>query len=362
MAVPIPPRVRTVARVVIALAVAVAAVAAPTPAVAGVIDLSPTSNVASSPDVVVDQAGNTTAIWVERDPSDAFSAWIAAAYKPAGQPWEERKVLTETANRRVATPRLAVDPAGRVTAVWGWALGDTSGFVQSASRAAGPNQPWTSPVGNLSSDDPMEQPAERGLQLVADAQGNMLAAWFQRNTTSTSQFDVMVAERPPGGPWSTATPVAVQATGSPGPEALVAARGVNGHAVIGWSRPVDATTTEVKVVFRAPGDAWSTPHTITLTGTSMLTPLVEGLTAAVDGAGRATLCWEGSLQGIACSDRSAGAWSGSYPVADNASTTPNIAAGPADTMLLAWRGPTDSGGQIRPVVAKTRQGGGAWGP
>jgi hypothetical protein len=137
---PVPLRACDPARLLIALAVVLATALAPTPARAGVIDLSPTSNAASSPDVVVDPAGNTTAIWVERDPSDPYSWWIAAAYKPAGQPWEERKVLTETANRRVATPRLAVDPAGRVTAVWGWALADANGFVQSSTRPVGPNQ------------------------------------------------------------------------------------------------------------------------------------------------------------------------------------------------------------------------------
>src|SRR5262245_53333240 len=349
----VPLRACLPARLLIALAVVVAAAVTPTAARAAVIDLSPTSNVASSPDVVVDPAGNTAAIWVERDPSDAFSQWIAAAYKPAGQPWEERKVLSETSNHRVATPRLAVDPAGRVTAVWGWALGDTSGFVQSATRPAGPNQSWSG-AQNISTDDPMEQPSERGLQLVSDAQGNLLAAWFQRNTTVTSQFDVMVAERAPGAPWGTAAPVAVQATGSPGPEALVAARGRAGHAVIAWSRPVDASTTSVKAIYRGTSGPWDAQHTITLNGTPSLTPLVEALTAAVDGAGRATLCWEGSLEGIGCKDRSGGAWSGLYPIADNASTTPNLAAGPSDSMLLAWRGQTDSGGQIRPVVAKGR--------
>ena len=146
-------------------------------------------------DVAIDAQGNATAIWTEF--SESASAFVVrSASRPSGGDWSEPVDFSKSSLRSAA--RLAVDPQGKVTAVW---LGDgtlSPAVVRSKSRPAGGE--WGSEVA-LSSDDATA--SADGPQFALDAQGNATAVWGSHS--SGGGYIVQTARRPAAGDWSAAS-------------------------------------------------------------------------------------------------------------------------------------------------------------
>jgi len=114
------------------------------------LTLTDPDGVAREPDVVVDEAGNVTVAWAQRD----GSTWsIRAATKPAGGDWGEPDVLSDS-ETTADSPQLAVDPQGGLTAVWLLQTGKGGeGVVQSTSRP--PGGAWHAEPVDLSGPEPL---------------------------------------------------------------------------------------------------------------------------------------------------------------------------------------------------------------
>ena len=93
------------------------------------------------PQVVVDEAGNATAVWFG-SPNGQLSTIFSSTYSASGDTWSPPDAIsTATFGPR---PGLAVDDSGVVTAVWGVHDGSFRTTRYTARRVSG--QPWAAPV------------------------------------------------------------------------------------------------------------------------------------------------------------------------------------------------------------------------
>ena len=105
------------------------------------VQVSDTGGESTEPRVVVDSAGNATAIWRYLGYT-ASTTVIHAAFRPAGGTWGPPTPLS-AATANAFTPDLTVDAAGTVTAVWVIVEGMGVRYVQSATRTLG--GAWSAP-------------------------------------------------------------------------------------------------------------------------------------------------------------------------------------------------------------------------
>ena len=112
-------------------------------------DLSaPGQDTFDTPELAADRRGTVTALWQRHD----GSGWIVtSATRSAGGGWTAPVDLSATGHD-AWDPQVAVDPAGNTTAVWSLAnepMSDSARTVQAARRTAAGE--WTAPV-DLSGD------------------------------------------------------------------------------------------------------------------------------------------------------------------------------------------------------------------
>jgi hypothetical protein len=135
-------------------------------------NLSEPGQEASTPQVAVDAAGDATAVWTRNNGSNYV---VQAAVKPAREYWGTATTLSE-AGHEASEPEVAENAAGDATAVWTRYNGrSSSGYsyyvVEGAVKLAG--QPWGGPA------TVSEEGQEEGLepQVAVDAAGKATAVW-----------------------------------------------------------------------------------------------------------------------------------------------------------------------------------------
>jgi len=118
--------------------------------------------------LVVDGAGNVTAIWAE-------SSLRARRYVAASGEWQATRSVVSPGPGDpgpFGEPQVAVDGQGVVTAVW-----SNNGIIQSA-RYAPSTDAWSSPV-TLSRVNALNYRASFSPKLGADTGGNVIVVWYQ---------------------------------------------------------------------------------------------------------------------------------------------------------------------------------------
>ena len=118
--------------------------------------------------LVVDGAGNVTAIWAE-------ASLRARRYVAASDEWQATRSVASPGPGDpgpFGEPQLAVDGQGVVTAVW-----SNNSIIQSA-RYAPSTDAWSSPV-SLSRVNALNYRASHSPRLGADTAGNVVVVWFQ---------------------------------------------------------------------------------------------------------------------------------------------------------------------------------------
>ena len=215
--------------------------------------ISPGGDIAA-PDLVVDAAGNATAVWTRRVNAQDVTEWTA---RPAVGSWSGALALSDP-DLTTSEPRLAIDATGAVTATWAV---DEPTIVQSSRRPFGGG--WSPPV---TISDPARG-AERARLAVAP-NGDGVAVWevlFGAGAVSAAGLDV--------------TGPLVSGIGVP-------AAGIVGQSLT-YSAFVSDTWSPVSAVSWAFGDGGSAGgtnpvHTYTQPGTYAVTLTV------VDASGNAT--------------------------------------------------------------------------
>ena len=201
-------------------------------------DLSAADGVASGPRAVIDAGGDVTAAWSRRI-DDRFA--VEAARRVAGGSWTAPVELSrERAARIQSEVDLAVDPAGRVTAVW--SAFEAGGYVVRSSMRT-PADGWSAPV-DLSARDGSDDPVYTAPDphVAVDPQGDVTATWrtFAGARRPGSpiyehHFRSQAARRPSGGGWSAPVDLAPVREGLWSPELAVDPQG---HVTALWVEPL----------------------------------------------------------------------------------------------------------------------------
>ena len=311
-------RLATVATVAaLALFCASSATAGPVPLTP--VDLSAGGNNASTPQVAVDPAGDTVAVWSR---SNGFNEIVQAASRPAGGAWSGPVDLSAGGGNALE-PQVAIDGSGNAVAVWSRSNGSRT-VVQAAVMGAG--GAW-SPAVDLSD-------AERNAsapQVAVDPAGNAVAVWSRFNGLNDI---VQAASRRAGGAWS--GPVDLSVGGGNAGQAQVAIDG-SGNAVAVWSR-YDGANFIVQSSARAAGGGWSSPPTdLSAAGGPAGEPQV-----AVGGGGEAVAVWsrnDGANLIVQSAARAGGgAWSGAVDLSTAGlnSKEPQVTLSPGGEAVAVW--------------------------
>jgi hypothetical protein len=296
-----------------------------------------------SPLVSVDSAGNATAVW-RRYRSGKLV--YERAVRQAGGPWSTPSRFFGYFEDAYGL-RIAVDPLGNETAIWGRRVG-RSRVVQSATRP--PGGTWSAPV-TLSA-------AGAGSALVAAGpEGNVTAVWLLEREEGWRSV-VQSATRPPGGIWSAPVTLSPPRKAARSPQIALDPQG---GATVVWEEEFSGATQSAT---RLPGGIWSAPVTLSATGVRTGWPQV-----AVDSQGNATAVWAGAVfsgdriqsDRIQTATRPAGgSWSAPVSISKPGRRhvqDPQIAVSPQGEATAIWQ---RSNGDYLVVQGATSPAGASW--
>jgi hypothetical protein len=215
--------------------------------------LSGSSLNASSPQVAMDAAGNTVAVWVENN-------YVKASTKSVSGSWTSEVNISGTG---ASSPYVVTDSSGNATAVW-----VVSGVVFTATKPF--NSSWSSSR-TLSKGSGASAPT-----LCVDSAGDVIAAWLQgaNINTSTKLF---------GGSWGSVATIHTTATAAP--NIAIGGSGSSTRAVAVW-QGTSSGNTVIYSATRKLSSSWGSQIVISSTASSAAQPAV-----AMDSNANAVAIW-----------------------------------------------------------------------
>lgn len=280
---------------------------------------------AFAPRIAVNGPGRAIAVW-------RAGGSIRTADRPAGGPWATPHNVAETDGfSSYSEPDVALDADGDATAVWHLSqevqLRDEVGYVQAATRSAGGT--WTNPVtiSNANAGTP---------RLAGNSRGDAAAVW-----TALWTSDVYAASRKADGSWSAQRTLSTKGSQ---PQVVIDRFG-NAAAV--WIHPDSANHPRVQVARAAAGGSWSSPVTLSGTGTNAFAPQL-----AVDAQGSVIVVWgqrTSTTQRVLAARRPAGgSWTSASTISgsDTRLDHPAIALDARGNAMAGW---TRLGGTVSAV-------------
>ena len=303
------------------------------------VELSAPGDIAVFPQIAIDAAGDTTAVWSSRGGTTAV---IKAATKPAGGTWGPAVTISDPALES-SLAEIAVDPAGEATVIL--SVEDSTGvFPQAVTRPVGGG--WEAPVDLAPPSTHSSTP-----DVAVDAAGEATAVWEVTDGTETF---VQAASRPAGGAWG---PHVDLSTGEA--EFLLPRIAVNaaGAAVASWSS--SSTGNSIQAATRPAGGGWE--PAVDLSGPL---PFYHSPPVAIDEAGEALVIWEagggtgGPIEAV--TKPPAGAWSKPNDLAPGElSTDPAVAFARNGEPIAIW---VRLGGPGEYIQTSSRPPGQGWTP
>ena len=206
--------------------------------------LTEQGTIASMPQVVVDAAGNATAIWVRYDANGIPG--VETADCPAGGHWNSPLLLASGAPRAL---NLVVNAAGDVAAIWDLGSFVSSTTVYTADRPFGGS--WSEPYAVA--------PAayrQGGGTIGIDANGNLTAAW-------RTYTDIRVADKPAGGNWGGPTTIYSDSSVSDYPVLAKTPSGDDMVALITYVFNGGGYNYQIRTSVRPVGGSWTEPQLLT---------------------------------------------------------------------------------------------------
>ena len=193
-----------------------------------------------APRIAIDAGGEAVALW-ERSESSAYS--ILAASRPRGGAWSAPTELSHPGEEASYAPKLAINPAGQVAAVW--LSGElTKRVISTSVRAVGGS--WNAPTDLTAPGAYANEPV-----VAADAHGDAVAAWETGNSATT----IEAAGFDGAGPELRSASIPSSTTaGTPTPFSVDAVDVWSG-ATVAWTfgEGRGATGASVRHTYRAPG-------------------------------------------------------------------------------------------------------------
>jgi len=216
-------------------------------------------------DVGVDPQGRITAVWAE-----GSKMWFSD-HAPGGQ-WTPAQPIPNSDGVNPGNPDVFVASDGTATAVWQQG-GPGASDIRTSRRPLG---------GSWSAIETISPTASYRAHIEGDIAGDLTVS-FSHDAGTTS---IWAVDRPNSGPWGTQTPLS-GTVGDNISDLVVAPN--SGRATAFWA----GITTPFTARTRAPGTAWSTATTATLSDADggRLDVSQELDRAAVDGTGLVTAAW-----------------------------------------------------------------------
>lgn len=227
-----------------------------------------------SPQISMNGAGFATAAWTTFD-GTAF--WVQSKSRPAGGSWSATAADLSTTDTDASGPQVGVDGAGRSIAVWSkLEAGGASSTVQAARRSPGAAGTWSGAVDISPAGAPLNPPS-----LAVGTGGDAVAAWGR---TSLDLTQVIQSSNSIAGlsTWSAATDRSAGGQDADAPHVIVDAAGnavavwtrSNGSNTIIQSARLDATNPLVSAVNVPPAVNAGDPVQMSITADDLWSPLV----------------------------------------------------------------------------------------
>lgn len=311
------------------------------------VNISESGENAGVPRVVLDAAGDATAVWDRWNGSDTV---VETAYRPAGGNWSAPVQLSEAPNEGSsegavdsATPSIAVDANGDVSVAWERYAG-TEILVQADYRPAGGG--WQAPV-DIGSG-PLGPHCEPWI--AVDHAGDATVVWKDGETLES-------AYRPAAGSWQSPVLVATEAVGT-----LRAAVDTRGDATATWMH-YDGSKYVTETSYRPAGGSWETPTSLSESGEEGGDPQI-----ALDAAGDTLVVWDGHTMPFPDMVRAAyrpsgGSWQSAEDLSAPGEDIQELRVGldGDGDALVAWSGSSKEVGGYTLVRTAYKPAGGAWG-
>lgn len=305
------------------------------------------ANAPADPHVVVDAAGNATAVWVEHEGA-TDDANVQASTHPVGGSWSAPVDISASGDIADSID-IATSASGLTVAVW--TRGNAVDVLEAATRA--PGGAWSAPVPISDSTVDAESP-----QVAVDAVGNAVVTFVAANVAPRT---LRYATKPVGGPWSEADDLSNPSEGvaSPFYDLVVTP---DGQATVAWQLylPLPTDRRVIQSAVRAPGGTFGEPETVSSATTDTWEPAL-----AVNAAGVATATWyqvnATSGRDVKAATRTAdGTWSAAQDVsaAGGYNVAQDVVVDSAGTSTAVWT--RSEVGQLGKIQYSARPAGGTW--
>lgn len=314
----------------------------------GPVEISSSGEHIGTPRVVLDSAGNATAVWDRWDGSDTV---VESAYRPAGEGWQAPLNLSGTRASDDEAPsgaydaggaRIAVDASGDTTVVWERYAGVNKILIQAIYRPAGGS--WGPPI-DIGEVKTMVAPEP---WIAVDSGGGATAVWKGGEV-------IWSAYRPAAGNWQ--PPEEISPGDSYTPQAAVDAQG---DATAVWMH-YDGSDYVVQSAYRPAGGSWESPKLVSGAGEEAGNPQI-----ALDASGDAIVAWRGEDGGEEAARSSRRPKNGDWEPPVDISTPGEavqalqIALDPGGDALAAWSGSTNEIGKYGIAKSAYQPQGGQW--
>ncbi len=225
----------------------------------GTTDLSDANQNATTPQVAVDNSGNSIAIWSWSNGSKTI---IQSSYSSdKGKTWSDPVNMSDTSNNGTF-PQIAMDNSGHAVAVWVWYDGSNNIIQSSSSSDYG--QTWSDPFDLTGTGRNASRP-----QIVMDNSGYAIAIW-ERSEIGGTRIESSYSDNY-GVDWYDAVPISEAEENA---NYAQIAMDSSGHAVSVWVRS-DGANDRIQASYTSDyGSTWSTPDTISVVGVDADVPIV----------------------------------------------------------------------------------------
>ena len=300
---------------------------------------------ADRPDLAVDAAGDSFAVWqVER----SGRSEIYFAYRPVSGGWGAPALIGGTGSGDRRSPAIVVDALGNATALWSeWR--NRSYDLYACTRSAGGS--WSAPALVASQAGHWL----RNPDIAAGPAGALVAVWEQVTPDHPEDTILAFATKHVGGAWSAAAEIPGAAGSAPS-----LAVDASGTAYLVWK----GISPDIYLSNRPAGGAWTSKETVD--DGPAETPVGNPAVAA-DPAGNVVVVWQDSRSGsgdwgiYSALRTTTGLWSDNMRVDDDPGNTnqvmPAVAVDPAGNAYALW---TDNRSGDSDVAFAYRPAGGAW--
>jgi hypothetical protein len=226
--------------------------------------------------VVLDGAGNATAVWEDDKSGETL---ITTARKPTGGKWQTPEAISAP-GKNANEPRVAVNARGDAVAVW--ERPDLGGFevVEAASNPASGGK-WGKPVA-LTNPAVVVEPANQ--QVAIDGQGDAVVTW---SWIDAAKHDIVEAAVGKATTSLWQTPTVLSGPGSVVEETPQVGVNEQGDAVIVWERPNGSNEIVEAATGLAASGSWQAPVPLSVGGQNASEPQVS-----LDAQGNAVAVWK----------------------------------------------------------------------